>query len=160
MLQQLVKLCLVLAGLLLHLRIAPTSANEHSQAEHKHDKQTLRHPVRSRNGMRFTHRELSPSTFGFLFSFVFTRGLASFLSPPSWSWQSWHCWHPWYSCTTICSTSVLTSHLCPFTFASAHLTDHGTHLIELLEQLVDFLNGTAATTSNTFAPATIDDVGL
>ena len=53
---------------------------------------------------------------------------------------------------------MLAGELSPFALASAHLANHETHLVELLKQLVDFLDGRTTTTSDTFAPAAIDDL--
>src|SRR5947208_3819711 len=155
MLCQLVELGLRLACLLLRPRVSTTSAHQDGQTEQEHDQRCLGHPLRDGYRMRFVHRELPPTTFSFLFAFFFTGGLASlfFATSPTWSWHSWHTRHP-------CISTILASQLRPFAFASAHLADHCTHFIELLEQLVDILDGRATTTSNTFAAAAIDNLRI
>src|SRR5713226_4507103 len=90
-----------------------------------------------------------------MFSFFFACGLASFLTTSPSTWELWHSRHSGYS-----RAALLAGQLCPFAFACAHLANHGAHFIELLNQLVDFLNGRTTAASNAFAAASIDDVGI
>src|SRR5205807_8508285 len=77
---------------------------------------------------------------------------------------SWHTAHPGHSCSQVHISSrshaKLASHLRPFALAGAHLAYHHTHFIKLLNQLVDLLDGRTTATSNTFAPASIEDLGI